>query len=172
VTALPALKVEDWPIDRLKEYARNPRKNDEQVDRMVGAIKEFGFRIPVVAKSDGLVIDGHLRLKAARKLGMEQVPVALADDLTEPQIKAFRLLANKSANWASWDDDLLALELEDLVGMDFDLSLTGFDSNEIDRLLKVSSVNFEPGSENEQGRLDQTKMVCCPECGHEFSPRS
>lgn len=112
MTALPALKVEHWPIDRLKEYARNPRKNDEQVDRMVGAIQEFGFRIPVVARSDGLVIDGHLRLKAARKLGMEIVPVALADDLTEAQIKAFRLLANKSANWASWDNDLLALELE------------------------------------------------------------
>jgi DNA modification methylase len=129
------LTVENWPIDRLKEYARNPRKNDEQVDRMVGAIREFGFRIPVVAKSDGLVIDGHLRLKAARKLGMDIVPVALADDLTEAQIKAFRLLANKSANWASWDNDLLALELSELQGLDFDLSLTGFDDDELTRLL-------------------------------------
>ena len=68
------LRVEQWPIDRLVEYARNPRKNDDQVDRMVGAIKEFGFRIPIVAKSDGTVVDGHLRLKAARKMGLAEVP--------------------------------------------------------------------------------------------------
>jgi len=76
---------------------------------MVGAVKEFGFRIPIVAKSDGEVVDGHLRLKAARKLGMAEVPVALADGLTDAQIKAFRLLANRSANWAEWDNELLAL---------------------------------------------------------------
>ena len=66
------LQVETWPIERLIEYARNPRKNDDQVDRMVAAIREFGFRIPIVAKSDGLVVDGHLRLKAARKLGLAE----------------------------------------------------------------------------------------------------
>ena len=92
-----ALKVEEWHIDRLVEYARNPRKNDFEVGKMASAIKEFGFRIPIVAKSDGTIIDGHLRLKGARKLGLKTVPVALADDLTEAQIKAFRLLANKSA---------------------------------------------------------------------------
>lgn len=107
------LQTETWPIDRLIPYVRNPRKNDEQVDRMVAAIKEFGFRIPVVAKSDGTVVDGHLRLKAAQRLGMTEVPVALADELTEAQVKAFRLLANRSANWAAWDNDLLALEMEE-----------------------------------------------------------
>jgi len=126
------LKVEQWKIDKLIPYYRNPRKNDAQVDRMVSAIKEFGFRIPVVAKSDGSVVDGHLRLKAAQKLGLKEVPVALADELTDAQVKAFRLLANKSANWAEWDDELLRLELDELKGMDFDLSLTGFDSIELD----------------------------------------
>jgi DNA modification methylase len=130
-----ALKVEQWPIERLVEYARNPRKNDEHVDRMVGAIREFGFRIPIVAKSDGLVVDGHLRLKAARKMGLANVPVALADDLTEAQIKAFRLLANKSASWASWDDDLLALEISELGAADFDLSLVGFSDDELAAIL-------------------------------------
>lgn len=129
------LKTESWPIERLVPYARNPRKNDEQVERMVAAIREFGFRIPVVAKSDGTVVDGHLRLKAARKLGLTEVPVALADELTEAQVKAFRLLANRSANWAAWDEDLLALELEELQAMAFDVSLTGFDAGEIDSLL-------------------------------------
>src|SRR5580700_2521083 len=94
------LTVEPWPLARLIPYARNPRRNDEAVDRMCTAIREFGFRIPVVARSDGTVIDGHLRLKAAQRLGLADVPVALADDLSEAQIKAFRLLANRSAAWA------------------------------------------------------------------------
>jgi len=125
------LTVETWPVDRLIPYARNPRKNDAAVDQMCGAIKEFGFRIPIVAKSDGTVVDGHLRLKAAQRLGLVDVPVALADDLSEAQIKAFRLLANRSANWADWDDDLLALEFQDLRDLGFDLGLTGFEPGEI-----------------------------------------
>jgi len=137
------LKVEQWKIDKLIPYARNPRKNDVQVDRMVSAIKEFGFRIPVVAKSDGSVVDGHLRLKAAQKLGLKEVPVALADELTDAQVKAFRLLANKSANWAEWDDELLRLELDELKDMDFDLSLTGFDSVELDDVFASASVGTE-----------------------------
>ena len=131
---MSSLKVETWPIEKLIPYCRNPRKNDDQVDRMVSAIKEFGFRIPVVAKSDGSVVDGHLRLKAAQKLGMTEVPVALADELTDAQVKAFRLLANKSANWAQWDEDLLKLELQDLQDMAYDLELTGFSTDELERL--------------------------------------
>jgi DNA modification methylase len=130
------LTVEQWPVTRLIPYSRNPRKNDAAVDQMCAAIREFGFRIPVVARSDGSVIDGHLRLKAAQRLGLDQVPVALADDLTEAQIKAFRLLANRSAAWAEWDYELLALELQDLKGLDFDLALTGFDAGELRSLLE------------------------------------
>ncbi len=131
-----SLEIQDWGIGRLIPYARNPRKNDEQVDKMIGAIREFGFRLPVMAKSDGTVIDGHLRPKAAHKMGLETVPVILADDLTDAQIKAFRILVNRSANWAEWDDELLRLELEELQGMDYDLSLTGFDKEELDTLLE------------------------------------
>ncbi len=87
------LALEQWPIERLVEYARNPCRNDDVVDRMCAAISEFGFRIPLVARSDGTVVDGHLRLKAARRLALETVPVVLADDLSEVQIKAFRLPA-------------------------------------------------------------------------------
>ncbi len=125
------LTVETWPVGRLIPYARNPRKNDAVVDQMCGAIKEFGFRIPIVAKSDGTVVDGHLRLKAAQRLGLADVPVALADDLSEAQIKAFRLLANRSAAWAEWDEDLLTLEFQDLADLGFDLCLTGFEPGEI-----------------------------------------
>lgn len=136
------LKIEQWPIDRLIEYARNPRKNDTVVDKMVAAIKEFGFRIPIVAKSDGSVVDGHLRLKAAQKLGMKEVPVALADELTDAQVKAFRLLANRSVEWAEWDNDLLKLELDELKEMDFDLELTGF---ELDEIKKITGLDADTG---------------------------
>ena len=128
------LTLEHWPTDRLIDYARNPRKNDHLVDRMASAIVEFGFRIPVVARSSGEVVDGHLRLKAARKLGLQTVPVVLADELSDAQIKAFRLLANRSVTWADWDEELLALELADLTEAGFDLALTGFDDVELDAM--------------------------------------
>jgi DNA modification methylase len=145
------MEVKTLKIEDLIEYARNPRKNDAVVDRMVSCIKEFGFRIPIVAKSDGSVVDGHLRLKAAKKLGMTEVPVVIADDLTDAQIKAFRLIANQSANWAEWDDELLKLELEDLKNLNFDLNLTGFDLGEVERLLRNGDVQEDdydeiPGS--------------------------
>jgi DNA modification methylase len=124
-----------WPIDKLVFYARNPRKNDAAVDRMCGSIREFGFKIPCLVLSDGEVIDGHLRLKAARKLGITDIPVILCDEWTPAQVKAFRLLVNRSATWAEWDDELLALELADLQASDFALDLTGFDTKEIDDLL-------------------------------------
>lgn len=122
-------------IGRLTPYARNPRKNDHAVDRMVASIREFGFKIPILARSDGQVVDGHLRLKAAHKLGLADVPVIWCDEWTPAQVKAFRLLVNRSATWADWDDQLLALELADIQDLDFDLALTGFDTTEIDTLL-------------------------------------
>jgi len=137
------LTFEQWPIDRLIEYARNPRKNDHAVDQMAAAIQEFGFRIPCVAQSDGRLVDGHLRLKAARKLGLATVPVILADDLTPTQIKAFRLLANRSATWAEWDDDLLRLELEELKLDDFDLALTGFDADQLLQIMAGEETSTE-----------------------------
>ena len=133
------LTFETWPIDRCIDYARNPRKNDHAVDKVAAAIREFGFRVPIVAKSDGLVVDGHLRLKAAKKLGLTEVPVILADDMSEAQIKAFRLSVNKVAELAEWDTDLLGLEIADLKEMGFDLELTGFEAAEIDALFDDDS---------------------------------
>jgi DNA modification methylase len=141
------MEIKSFKIENLIEYARNPRKNDAVVDRMVSCIKEFGFRIPIVAKSDGSVVDGHLRLKAAKKLGMTEVPVVIADDLTDAQIKAFRLIANQSANWAEWDDELLKLELEDLKNLNFDLDLTGFDLSEVERLLRNDKIEEDDYNE-------------------------
>src|ERR1700719_2648371 len=103
--------IELWPIERLVFYARNPRKNDAAVDRMCSSIREFSFKIPVLARSDGTVVDGHLRLKAAKKLGITEIPVILCDEWSEAQVKAFRLMVNRSVAWADWDEELLALEL-------------------------------------------------------------
>jgi hypothetical protein len=127
--------MEQWPTGRSIPYARNPRQNDGAVDRMCASIREFGFKIPCLVRSDGEVVDGHLRLKAAQKLQLPDIPVILCDEWTKEQVKAFRLLVNRSATWADWDEELLARELEDLQKAEFDLSLTGFDLGEIDTCL-------------------------------------
>ena len=177
---MEGLKVEQWPIDRLTPYARNPRRNDEAVPKMASLIKEFGFKVPVVARSDGAVIDGHLRLKAARHLGMETVPVVLADEWTEAQVKAFRIAVNKSAELAEWDPALLALEIEDLKALDFDLELTGFTPEELGDIWLDGDgmdVTATPQSEGQEGAAEQDledygeeKFAHeCPRCKFKFN---
>jgi DNA modification methylase len=102
---------------------------------MMALIKKFGFKIPILARSNGEVVDGHLRLKAALKLGMTEVPVILCDEWSEDQVKAFRLAVNRSASWADFDAELVTLEIAELKAVDFDLSLTGFEPVEIDEFL-------------------------------------
>jgi DNA modification methylase len=110
---------------------------------MCASLREFGFKIPVLARSDGEVVDGQLRLKAARQLGSwpggdtTQIPVVLCDEWTPAQVKAFRLLVNRSATWAEWDEELVAQELHELDEAGFDLSLTGFDVGEVDGFLPI-----------------------------------
>ena len=136
-------QIHIWPIDRLVFYARNPRKNNAAVDRMVASLQEYGFAIPVLARSSGEVIDGHLRLKGALKAGSwpggdtTRIPVIPCDGWTDRQVKAFRILVNRSATWAEFDDELLSLELQELAAADFDLSLTGFDPRELEDLLTL-----------------------------------
>jgi DNA modification methylase len=144
--ATPSMQIETWPVARLIDYAKNPRKNDQAVERMCESILEFGFKIPVLARSTGEVVDGHLRLKAARKLGIQEVPVLLCDEWTDAQVKAFRLMVNRSVTWAAWDDELLASEMKDIQAMGFDLALTGFAVSEIDSLLSTTSED-EPAPE-------------------------
>ena len=124
-------QLESWPTDSLIEYARNPRKNDHAVDRVAAAIREFGFRVPILAKSDKTIVDGHLRLKAAKKLGIEEVPVLLCDDMTDIQVRAFRLSVNKVSEFADWDSEMLRVELDELGKDGFDIELTGFSLDEI-----------------------------------------
>ncbi|MEI8397298.1 MAG: DNA modification methylase [Rhodospirillaceae bacterium] len=139
------LSVEYWPLERLIPYARNPRKNDHAVDRMCASFTEFGFRAPMMVLSSGLIVDGHLRLKAARRLGLEEVPVVLVDDLNETQIKALRLQMNRSATWADWDEELRDLEIADLREADYDLTLTGFNTDEISAFLAGTGGDDDAG---------------------------
>ena len=152
------LAVEYWPIERLVPYCRNPRRNEHAVPKMASLIKEFGFKVPVVARSDGSVVDGHLRLMAARHLGMETVPVVLADEWTPAQVKAFRIAVNKSAELAEWDLGLLRIEVEELQDMDFDLELTGFELPELDEIL---------GADADGGTEGQTDPDAVPEAQEE-----
>jgi len=129
------VEIHNFPIDKLVPYSRSPRKNDHAVDKMIESIKAYGFADPVLARSDGEIVDGHLRWKAAKKLGKTELPVILCDHWTPAQVKSFRLLGNRSVDWASWDEHLLGLEITDLKELNFDLKLTGFDPIEIDRFL-------------------------------------
>lgn len=129
------MKVELWDITRITPYEKNPRHNDDAVNAVAASIKEFGFRQPIVADAEGVIICGHTRYKAAMKLGLDKVPVHVAKDLSEAQIKAYRIADNRSSENATWDYDLLPLELADLQGMDFDLGLLGFDEDEMTKLL-------------------------------------
>lgn len=140
------LQVQEWELAKLRPYPNNPRKNEPALHRMVGALEEFGFRIPILIKSDGTIIDGHLRARAAEAKGMSTIPVIVADDLTEAQVHAFRLLANKSVSWAEWDEELLRRELQLIgeLGVD-DLTVTGFDDKELAKLLSEDvTVTLEP----------------------------
>ena len=120
--------------DELIPYVNNPRNNDQAVDAVASSIKNFGFKVPIVIDSKNEIINGHTRLKAAKKLGIEEVPVIVADDLTEDQIKAFRIADNKVAELADWDEELLLAEL-DMIEMDMgqfniDMSELDLDSSE------------------------------------------
>ena len=119
------MKIVDKPIEWLKPYENNPRNNEQAVEAVANSIKEFGFKVPIVATIDGEIVNGHTRFKAAKFLKLKTVPVLIADDLTEEQIKAFRLADNKTGELADWDVELLYSELDELTG--FDMTMFGFE---------------------------------------------
>lgn len=121
------MKVQNVSIDSIKPYERNPRKNESAIEKVANSIKEFGFKQPIVVDANGVIVAGHTRWKAAKKLGMTEVPVVYANDLTPEQVKAYRLADNKTAEFAEWDAEMLGQELEDLYNADFDMQPFGFE---------------------------------------------
>ena len=121
------LNVKMMPIGDVVPYEKNPRLNDQAVDAVASSIREFGFKVPIVVDSKGVVVSGHTRLKAAKTLGLDEVPVIVADDLDDTKIKAFRLADNKVAELADWDESLLIKELEELDDLNYDMGQFDFE---------------------------------------------
>ena len=141
------MKIELWPVEKLEAYQRDLKDREKALPKMVDALREWGFRIPLLVSGDGEIIDGKMRYLAAVQLGMTEVPVVVASDLTPTQIRTFRLLVNRSATWAEWDAEALGEELAELRLDLSDLSLTGFSDKELDAFLQgtVASGEKDPG---------------------------
>ena len=149
----------------LKPYENNPRKNDDAVKYVAESIKEFGFKVPIVIDKDNVIVAGHTRYKAAKKLGMTEIPCIIADDLTDEQIKAFRLADNKVAEKAEWDFDLLNTELDDII--DLDMELFGFEDALQDNAEEAIEDEFEvelpPEPKSKLGdiyQLGNNRLMC------------
>jgi len=165
------LKVEQASTDSLIPYARNPRRNQAAISKVAASIKEFGFRQPIVVDSDYVVVVGHTRLEAAKILGLDEVPVHVAKDMTPAQAKAYRLADNRTGEDANWDFELLALEIDDLrEQFDGDLSAIGFDEGELENL-STSETEEAPEDFEEYDENIETAHTC-PKCGYSWSGQS
>jgi len=162
-------------INDIHPYENNPRVNEKAVESVTASLKEFGWRQPIVVDKDGIIIVGHTRYKAAQKLGIEKVPVHVAKDLTEAQIKAYRIADNQTATIADWDYELLPIELKELQVMDFDIDLLGFDEDELQKILgeEITEGLTDPDEVPEPPKVAITKPgdiwllgahTICPHC--------
>ena len=150
------MQIIEKKVSELIPYEKNPRKNDEAVEYVANSIKEFGFKVPIVIDKDNVIVAGHTRLKAAKQLKIKTVPCVVADDLTEEQIKAFRLADNKTSEMAGWDFPLLDMELAD-IEMDMEqFGFKDFDHSDIDDF-------FKDAQENE--KEEKLHTITCPHCG-------
>jgi DNA modification methylase len=143
------MRVELVPITRVIPYARNPRRNEAAISKVAASIREFGFRQPIVVDDGMVVVVGHTRLEAARRLGFEEVPVHVAEGLTPAQLRAYRLADNRLHEDSEWDQKLLECELLELKDLDFDLGLTGFEPDEIERLLRDADFGLRLGADED-----------------------
>ena len=153
--------IEYKQLDELREYENNPRNNENAVAAVAASIKEFGFKVPIVIDAAGVIIAGHTRAKAAARLGLSSVPCIIADDLTEEQIRAFRLADNKTGELAGWDFEKLEAEMLLLQGMD--MTAFGFlDHDDVD------IDDFFEEAEDDDPKEKKPKTVICPHCGEEI----
>ena len=144
------MDVLDLPLEQIIPYACNPRRNEQAIATVAASIQEFGWRQPIVVDEAMVVLAGHTRLEAARKLGFKTAPVHVAKGLTASQARAFRIMDNRSSENAEWDKDLLNLELADLLEADFDLGLTGFTDDELNVLMS----SLDEGTGPQEGEDD------------------
>ena len=160
------MKVEQWSIARVKPYERNARIiPPSAIEKVALSIQKFGWQQPIVVDSAGVIVAGHTRLLAAQKLGLKKVPVHVAAELSAEQIKAYRLMDNRSHQESEWNDDLLRFELGALAPLD--LAVTGFDADELTALL-VSTSDEPPDTFQEFDENIEIEHIC-PRCKFRFS---
>lgn len=151
------MKVIEKKITDLIPYENNPRINDRAVDAVAASIREFGFKVPIICDAHCVIVGGHTRLKAAEKLGLDKVPVIIADDLTEEQIREFRIIDNKSQELADWDLQAMKDELASISGID--MAEFGFLLDDIEK------VNESEAKKREQKETEKAEEIYCPRCG-------
>jgi hypothetical protein len=140
------MKIIYKKTDEVIPYENNPRRNDDAVQKVANSIKEFGFRNPIIIDNNNVVVSGHTRLKASKVLGLKEIPCIVADDLTEKQIKAFRIADNRTSEDADWDYFKLSKEIFSITDPDFDFSVLGFDEVELQGIESLT-VGFKTGED-------------------------
>lgn len=148
-------------ITELKPYEKNPRRNEEAVQYVAKSIEQFGFKVPIVIDENDVIVCGHTRYLAAKQLEIEELPCVIADDLTEEQVKAFRLADNKVAEIAEWDFELLGEELAEILEID----MTEFN---FANLTDVEEINMDDFFKESNKQDKKPKTTICPHCGKEF----
>lgn len=162
------MKVETMRVDDLVPYEKNPRDNDKAVDAVVNSIKEFGFLVPVLIDNDNIILAGHTRIKAAKKLGMKEVPIIRLQGLTEEGKKKYRLIDNKTSELSSWDYELLKEEIDGIDEINLDAFQFGFDIDEDpqpERDQKIDGGGELSLDDFEDDRFENE----CPYCGFRWN---
>ena len=153
------MQIINMKLSELHPYEKNPRFNDGAVEAVANSIKEFGFQQPIVVDKDHIVVVGHTRLKAAEQLGLTEVPVVIAENLTPEQVQAYRIADNKTGEIAEWNYELLPLEIKELQEADFDLSILGFDTEELDKLLNGEQENTISDGETDADAVPEVRYA-------------
>lgn len=154
------MKIVSKKLTDITPYENNPRRNDAAVEYVANSIREFGFKQPIVIDRDGVTVAGHTRYKAAQKLGLDEVPCVMADDLTPEQVKAYRLADNKVGEASQWDFDLLDIELDKIT--DIDMSDFGFTD------IALTDELIDEYFENDSVKEKEPTVIVCPLCGGQF----
>lgn len=144
------MKTIEMDLDKIIPYENNPRRNEKAVEAVKNSIEEFGFKNPIIVDENNVIISGHTRRLAAIELGLETVPVVIASDLTEEQVRAFRLADNRAASFSTWDEEKLKEEIAEIDKID--LSVFGFKEDKIRDVFR-----------------ERSRVHVCPKCGYEWS---
>ena len=168
------MKIESVPIESISTDPANLRKHDERnISAIIASLRRFGQQHPIVIDSRGIVLAGNGRYEAIKRLGWPTI-LAVRSDLAGADATAYAIADNRTAELANWDDTALAETLRALQSEEFDIEAAGFTGDEVDQLIeKLASEivpDFQPGTIDDQGRLDEKAKTTCPECGHEFTP--